>query len=1042
MLTRPFRAALPLLIAFLLVAKPIAAAELLALTLDFAALEEGVPGTAGYASVWLDADEEAEFYDERDWTLSVGSQVLIGTSMLNDRGLVHIRLFDPRLAWPREGEKREHDATLSYRDRVVATAKATGPANGIATLGGGITASDLGDATLTERFEAGYFDATSENQRIWFSGLSGESNWFELGLIAHRRNAFREAAYFFARAADADPADGLAAAWLARTLHDTGRFEADLLLAVEADLQRRLSDLETRGARAAAAFGEAQQRATERERELQAEFAGIQDQLAALPDRSETNPDAARLAERLKVINAEIRALGESLNEEIAGIERTTPFMTRMLFETQLMLARIAAGQTDMNTGKTERDWVEAARRTAEVPYAQDFNPVGVDRSLRARILIRQAALANREAEAEQAALQADPAYRERLARRQHHDEQLSALNVMKSEAEAAAAALPERPDLMKLSDEAARLAARFDTAQTEHQARLEALDVERNELQAARDALGGNPSSEAIEGFNARLDAFNANVDLVNARVPELQAMADTANAAANAYNEALNRANEEVYAPYNDLVAAANANLDAIRALSEELADREPRYKDLVFERDGSLALARSELYSLMGERPTPEGDSLIDAVDTAVSVPDGAEKSDVGTPWCDKVDFRCDQCIGLGVLGCTFAESDAQSACYSGERVLFRKPAPGGGIIGGCGGTLRVDPGTRRWSVQSTERNPGKRSRDEEAAADDVIDVASGLLDPFFDPAAGCGLASPVSAGEADDGLGAYLDEFEQMLADRREERRAERQRAERLEQMQDYIDLLSRHAGSTSSDDLEALRDRISATPDLMSDPDAARDVAEQLSKIAQEAVVAGAASLGTENGADGWQDWAEKTMEIGEKVKAITDELGIKSDTVDEIKGYVDSARELRDAINEARTTGSSEKLRGIFKDKVISALGPVGQVIDLPADIINSGLNVVERTTGQISKPLGHMSDLIAGTDPDAEAKMLAAVEELQNTSAKDIIKEVALDPFERKLRSLVGDRAVDVTKAIYEYFTKEEKAESASCPVPPLEFG
>lgn len=1007
---------------------------------DYAALDAGRPGMRAVATLSIDPDEAFDFEDELAWSLAIDDVILVSELVDFDRGRMIVHLFAEIPVWPTDPEQSSRAATLLYEDKPVAAVQLTGPSNGVGfSPGAQPTPADIPN-TLAVIFEPGYLAATSKNQQRWFSELGGDGNWLDLGHMAFRRNAFAEAAYFYARAADEDRDDALAVAWLGKSIAKGSPFDVNMLLAVEPELKRRVALLQESGARQAEGFEAIQQSVRVRTDALRQEFSTTQEALNALVDRSEDNEEAQRLAARLTAINVEIGAANEELQLALSEIERPTPFIIAGLFEMQSALSRLAAGRDEGPGGLSEREWIEAAQFTSELAYEQDFNPAGLDRTLRSRALMRKAAIADREAKTAKAALEANPALESRDRLQAEHDRQIEALDIKREQTEAAAQTITERPELKALELESDKLREAFEVEQSAYNESVNSLDAEQSALQEARNALGDNPSEDAREDFNAKVDAFNRKIEAVNAGAAPVQEKADAANAAAAAYTDAVNRALDDNNAEYNALVEAANATLNQIKAANAALAENEPKYKDLIFERDQNLALARDELYRLMSDTPTREGDDLLSAADSVVFVPDGAERLYTARPWCRAINFRCERCVGLAVLGCTFAELDAGSACENGERISFSLPATGsGGIIGACRGVRALALGEKRWTVPSTRRKPLHSTAIETDDTEGLSDAVSDTLGGFFDPDASCG--APPSTGDStdgdsaegdSDGLSAYLDAFEKNLAAERQRRQEEAEKRWRMAEMERRLALVKQNSALADDPEIAELIEKFEAMPGLLSEPANAELFADKLAERAVHAIQTDIAASG--NQAE-WEQKARRINEMAKEANEIASELGYESESLKKLTGYVDNAASILDGARD----GNADKVRSGIQGFVGAVPGPVGSLLNTPQGYALAGTvqytNDITRGSTDVLKEFNSVLD---GSDPDAERRMVEKAEALQKKlTPKAYIKTVFIDPTRAYVENeLPGGKTII---KVFDWLNSDSDSGSCQPPAPPI---
>jgi hypothetical protein len=1019
-----------------LAALPVRGAELDRLIADFAALDTGRPGVRAVATLNIDPDEYLDFEDELAWTLEIGDLQLASERVDIDRDRIIIHLFAEAAIWPTETGPLSRAATLRYDNAAIASSQITGPANGVAFSRGGAPEPSAASETFAALFEAEYLAATSNNQQLWFNELGGDGNWLDLGHLAFRRNAFAEAAYFFAKAADEDREDALAAAWLAKTVETEFLLDEATLLAIEAELKRRVAVLQEKGAKQAEGFGEIQNSAKAKTDALRQEFSDVQNTLNGLADRGEADPEVQRLTARLTAINAKIGVINEELQRALSDIERPTPFIIGALFETQAALSRLAVGREAGPGDLSERAWIEAAQATSELPYDQDFNPVGLDRSLRARALLRKAAIADAEAKAAKIILESDPALGERDSLRADHDRQIAQLDTKKAETEAAAATITERPELKALAAEADERNAAFEAEQTRYAEAQNALDAERQELLAAQDALGDNPNEATRRSFNKKVDAFNQKIEATNAGAAPVQEQADAANAAAAAYNDAVNRALNDNYAAYNDLVEAANATLEQIKALNAALAEKEPRYKDLVFERDQNIALSKDELYRLMSDTPTVEGDSLLDAADTVVFVPAEAERFYSGTPWCGSINFRCERCIGLAVLGCTFAELDASTACQNGDRIRFSLPrSGGGGIIGGCKGVIALAPGKKRWTVPQSGRKPVNTTAIEADDKEGLSDAVSDTLGGFFDPNATCGAPAAADGGSPSgdgEGLSAYLDEFEKNLAAERERREAEADKRWRMAEAERRLAMVKQNSALANDPEIADLIRQFEAQPGALSNPENAALFADKLAERAVHAIQTDVANSGDQSE---WEKKARRINDMAKEANKIAKELGYESKNLKKLTGYVDNAASILDGARD----GNADKVRSGIQGFVSAVPGPVGSLLKTPQGYALAGTvqyaNDITRGSTEVLKDFNAVLD---GSDPDAERRMLEKAEALQKKlTPKGYIKTVFIDPTRSYVENEVPGGKTIIK--VFDWLTSDSEGGSCRPPAPPI---
>lgn len=1013
------------------------ATELNPLVVDFAAMHNGQGGIRAIAKVSRNTNDAPSLRNAKQhWSLTVNQQLLVPMQLKIAGNNLIIEFFSATKQWPSAAKPTAHLATLLYRDQVIKQFDLVGPSNGIAFVAGyKPTVSSFSDG-LAGPYTNAYLVATSQAQQQWFKALAQEHNWLDLGHLAYARAAYVEAAYFYAMAADDNQRDSLAPAWLAHTVKLYQPYNASLLLPIEAALKRRLLKLQRQGSAQAAVFGEKQDQAEQKVKALQQQFSQVQGALNALGNQSRDDAQALKLSEKLTTINSTIRDINDNLQDRLSDIERPTPFMIKALFEIQISLSRLAVGAKA--DGPNQQAWLDAALATAQLPYAQSFNPAGLDRSLRARVLLRKAALSDQQAQLAKIALESDPAFAQQKPLQDKHQQQLAELEKLRLTTDAAAAELSRQPALQNKAQKAEQAVNDFAQAQAQLRQAEEVFNGEQKQLQADRAALGERPTEAARAAFNKKIDLYNEKIQQLDKRSARVQAKADVANATSQVYNQALNEAQNNNNQAYNRQVNRVNQTLSQLTKITTLVGDKDRLYKDLIFDRDQNLALSKDELYRLMSNAPTRNGSRLLASVDSVLALPTDSLRLFTEKLWCSSLNFNCGQCFGLATLGCTFAELDAIRDCNNGIATQFSLPAVGsGGILGACRGSIAISVTKKRWQVANTGRKPSHSSAQEHDSKQAVTSAIADTLAPLFDKDASCGVAQPSTTNNAindNDGLSAYLGEFEAKLAEQLKQRQQQALQQQKLDQATRRLALVKQNSEFANDPEIAELLARFESQPGALAQP---KNAALLTDKLAQRAVHAIQTDIANNGNQAQWEQKARRINEISKQANDLAQEFGLQSESLKKLTGYVDNAASILDGARD----GNVDKVRTGIQGFIGSVPGPVGSLLTTPQGYVLAGtLQYTSDITSDSTAVLKDFNAYLDGSDPGAEQRMLAGSQALQDKlNPRAYIKKAFIEPVRSYFENEVPGGKTLIK--VFDYFASEAKPGSCAPPGPALEI-
>ncbi len=1002
------------------------AAETGQVTVDWEALSNGNPGVRATIEVQLTASEKANLESET-LTFKIDDLELRPLETVQYGETEQVSFFSKTSHWPDRQTLSAKTGTLYLGNKSIANVKLTAPIRGMQ-----ITPSSLlvkapsSDATVTDRLRTHYEAVSDIDQRRRFQWIATTNlddkakAWFDLGQIAFRRQSFRRAAWFFHRSAENDLDDVLPQAFLAQSILKFTPHENELLEAVANNLAERIDAQYEKTASASETFEQDQNQAQSDVDVLSKEFDDIQKQLQDLEDQSDSNPKAKKLGARLLEINQEIEKLNQSLYVKIGDIERVTPFMTEALFNAQMALSRLP----DMD----EQLWLNKALNTSEAAYEQSFNPVDVDRTLRAQALLRSAARRHELSGPAEKAYRADPKLAKRETLETKYDAMSLELESDKETLEIKIAAIDDQADIQQLQKEKERLLAEFKTAQSNHEKNKQTLDGVKRAADEAR-------SNGDIDEANRHIDKYNIELPKVNASADASNAKANLVEAADKSYVEAYNEAAKKLNAPYNTKISDFNTLAEQINTLSEGLKDKEQVYKDLIFNRDQDLALARDELYQALSAAPSAEIQNLIVASDEAINIPEDTERLYTSRPWCTNISYNCGSCFGLAVLGCEFGQMDAISACQAGERILPYSPSSfgSGGIIGTCRGLRPLDVNVSRWATPDGSRNAENLSPADEEERELAADAIADSLDPLFE--SDCGVSPSDSADESpDDGLILqFSEETLENIRKAREKWRKDREREFLLADMERRLSLVRNNQIFASDPDIKQFIDALQNDPDKFKDPLVQRALAEKIAARAEHVIQSTAAQGGTE---DDWVKNAHKINDLAKDANKIISDLGGSLPQLEELTGYADNALDIIDGGRE----GDANKVLGGVRGLTASVPGPLNAVLEIPGRFVAGHVTHMSDTLKDEAAVMGTVAEIIGsgGSDPDVDRRLAEQIKAVEkNLDPKTFMEKMFIEPTKDFIKDKVpgGETLLN----LFSRLTEDDGKSEGSCPVPPI---
>ncbi len=997
------------------------------LIIDWEALEKGRIGVAAKIEVTDQAlpisDSEIESF-----RLHIGEYELIPVNNTRYGDIVVISFFARTKSWPNPQAPQTLTAELYKNSKRISRLKNISQSRGLKVYGQSLLApvAKSGE-TLEQRLRSYYHAATTQLQRrrfLWIATASEvglADSWRDLGHVAYRRKLYREAAWFFHKAAQADQQDVLGASWLARAVLQFAPDEKAMLGQINTLLSNRMAQLYRQADAGSASFGSVQKRITRQADQLSAEFATIQEQLRTLSVASRNSQQARDLSQRLTAINREIDGLNTVLSDKYGDVYWVTPFMVAALVDTQISLSRI----------DDELVWLEQAQKTSEAAFKRNFSPLPVDRSLRARVFLRRAAYNHQKGMLAEIKFRSDPNLKRRTQLKAQYEKDKLSLGVLKDKIDADTQAIDDDPDIKRLKQERNQARKNFEKMRAQAQEKARPLEDISRKIDQLRSE---NKTSEA----NKLVEKYNALLPDVRDISAQANIAAERANGAEQKYIEAYNTKSAKLFKPYEIAQNKFNDLVGEINKLNELLRDKEDVYKDLIFNRDQFLALARDDLYRGMGKTPSREMRNLLLAADNIIEIGETDEQFYTSRPWCTSISYNCSACFGLAVLGCEFAQMDAISACQAGESVLpySERALDGGGIIGACRGVQPLQINKRRWLAPETSNSTQQISPEDEEERELAAQVFDDSLGPLFEEA--CSTEPVIDLSQPEDG--GLILQFSQETLDNikkaREKWRKDKEREFMLAEMEHRLGLIRNNQKLFADPEIKRFVEQLGDQPERFQDPVVQRALAEKIAERAEHIIKSSIAEAGTKD------DWVAKAHEINNLAKEankIVSDLGGSLPRLDKLTGYADNALDIIDG----GRAGDGNKIMSGVRGLTAGVPGPLTAVLEVPGRMIGGHVTHMSDTLKQEAAVMGTVAELIGsgGTDPETREKLRRQVEAVQNNlTPKSFVKQMLVKPMKDFFKDKVpgGETILNLFSRASESL-KGRKTTGGRCLNPPL---
>ncbi len=879
---------------------------------------------------------------------------------------------------------------------------------------------------------ADYVRATSQITRKKFNWVaSADQNdpagaWRDLGFISYKRGKFREAAWCFFKASELDEKDPLSLAWLARTVRHYASADEQRLKAIEARLTVRLLAAQKRAAQESDRFSTYQSKQIATIKELQKSFDKTKSQLNNLAEAERNSEKADALVRRLDEFNKKIDETNTALTAKLAEVKWVTPFMIKQTFELDMAISKLP--------GEDEGTWVKKAKTVAELPYARSYNPLPVNRALRARAMLRLAAISDIQGRREQKAYKDDPRLKQQDKLKVKLKTLESELDLLKERTARKLADINNNSEIKNLIAIKENQKQAYETAKTDYERITQPLRNMRTQISSLR-ARGDNKKANAlVPKYNAMLDKFKPAQDRLNMSVK-------AANAADKAYVEAYNKQADQISQAYSQKQNVYNKMIKQYN--DHEKALSQMPYRDLIYNRDQYLALAKDEIYKGLTNRPTNELNNLLSSTESLIPLKKNADIFYTKRPWCASISFNCSTCYGLAVLNCSFAEMDAQSACQRGERVtMYSTSIPGnGGIIGACRGIRISKPNKLRWQESEISDQSEFISTQDQKGNEVISDAINDALSPLFDNScdAGGSTQNPTSSIE-DPEEGGLVLQFSQetlnALKKAHDKWQADQKHKFLLEDMARRLELIKQNQNIFNDPDIKKIIKDLEKNPDQFADKKIQKLLAEAVSRRAQHIIKSSIAEGGSQ------KDWVKKAKDINDIAKQankIAKDLGGEIPGLKTLTGYNDNALE----IIEGGKNGDANKIMSGIRGLTADVPGPLTATLEIPGRMVAGHVTHMSDTLKGEADVIGTVSEIIGngGSDPAQDKKLAAQIKKVQDKlTPKSFIKHMFIDPMRDFFKNKIpgGETLLN----LFDRFNQSDSPpKSHLCVSPPINF-